>query len=478
MKDIIMTDYRPIIQKMYDRINVFVHSHPDIERELIDQEDAFLRLSFEGCHPQKLFFDWSVFDYTLKARGQRLFDVFLDDQKDEISPTLFEIYRGVGEDRFSFFKVKAVKIGKQFICRDIANDREYHVFDTSFSKVIQKEDLFIGRLLPFEDAFILASQCLRFAWQEYDLMSVKLATFLSLQRRIDAYTVYQALYPPREPEKLSDQEKFELLCKEGGLSDDEIEDILLDMRVAIRDRKGKPQDHMRGVMEQLKDPRYLEIQEFSAAFSAVWNDFANQIHQEGVDKGPLETMLIQLCVEKAAQEIPIARNVSAREQKSIVLKHQQWLDEWFITPREELKGKTPKEVILQERRELGNPQEEFGFKFSLEAFPDLLDAQREKKAEQLFKAAAEQMRREDYRRALKLFEEYNELWDGNHVVWYNMGVCYVMLLQKRKAEKCLEKAWMINPEYDLAYERWEELKSMYKADMVRMVRQIKKQRSE
>ncbi len=469
-----MNEYKNTIKEMYERINAFVQDHPDIEEEVIDQEEEFFRLSLSGVNnPGQLFFDWFIFDYKLPKYNKRLFDVFLREMKKEIPDDLCKVYAKAGKDTFSFFKVKAVKIGKQFIAEDILTGSQYRVFETSATKFIGKGDYLIGRLLAFDEAFIVASQCLFYPQKDYDIFGMLLKNISRApSERLDAFDVYKALFPQVIPEQLSAKEKFELLCKEGGLSDDDIEDILLEIRIAIKDKKTvPPQQVLSRWLKKLRPPQEFDMEEFMDTFTAMWNKLAGEIYP-ATDKGPLEIALINLCMQTIQHEFPLPDNPTKKELQNLSKKSRQLMDKWYITPRKELAGKSPKEIILQERAQLGNPQKDFGFEFNIER--SVVDEHMEKQGEKLFYEAGGYMKSGKYEKALACYEKYLKLWDGNHVVWHNMAVCHVMLLQKRKAEQCLKQALTLKPDYKLALDKYEELTSMYKEDMVEMVRVLRK----
>ncbi len=466
-----MKEYKDLIKKMYDAINDFVRCHSAIEKEVFERQKDFIRLSFTDQNIGRLFFDWFIFDHQLEKYHKRLFDVFLDEERGKISRELYEIYSRIGQDRFGIYKVKAVKIGKEFVCEDVISLEEYHIFDTRGSRAAGKGDYIIGRLLPFDNYFIMASDGLFFPKQEYDIIGLFLKNSSESHDRQDAFEMYKALFPERVPEQLSVEKKFILLCKEGGLSDDDAEDIFLEMRMAIKDKKHLA-DIMQSVLSGMTLPEWVSVEEFGEAFNDVWNQFVGELHQ-GMEKGPLEKTLVSACTDAMEKTFLYPMKImSAKEQEEFVEKIQRWSDEWFVAPLEELNGKTPREVIMEERKAMGNPQEEFGYDFQI----NRIYTDDKQKVEKLFDDAARCMKEGQYQKALEFYQHYSKLWDDNHVVWHNMGVCYVFLLQKRKAEKCFEKALMFYPDYDLAHEKWEQLKSMYKEDMVQMVKHLKKRK--
>ena len=74
----------------------------------------------------------------------------------------------------------------------------------------------------------------------------------------------------------------------------------------------------------------------------------------------------------------------------------------------------------------------------------------QKEVEKLFFKGIGLLEKGDFRKALEVFMEYNEIWDGNHVVHFDMGVCHYNMGDTRAAKACMEKALKINPDYKRA----------------------------
>jgi len=70
---------------------------------------------------------------------------------------------------------------------------------------------------------------------------------------------------------------------------------------------------------------------------------------------------------------------------------------------------------------------------------------------------------------LKAYEAYCHLNPDNHVVWQNMGVAHILLLDKVKAQECFQKALEINPDYEMPRKNLRILKDATKDDLKRMV---------
>ncbi len=55
-----------------------------------------------------------------------------------------------------------------------------------------------------------------------------------------------------------------------------------------------------------------------------------------------------------------------------------------------------------------------------------------------------------YKEAIAVFREYLKLNPQNYVVWQNIGLAYIKLLDKKKAEESFKKALEIKPDYEIA----------------------------
>ena len=128
--------------------------------------------------------------------------------------------------------------------------------------------------------------------------------------------------------------------------------------------------------------------------------------------------------------------------------------------------RTPAEVILEERQMLGDPQKEIGFQISLTKLE--MNPEFEMQLGKLFTQGIEYLTQHKPAEALKVYESFCHLDPNNHVVWQNMGVAHILLLDKLKAQECFKRALEINPDYEMPRRNLRILKNATKEDLKRM----------
>ena len=123
-------------------------------------------------------------------------------------------------------------------------------------------------------------------------------------------------------------------------------------------------------------------------------------------------------------------------------------EKWLDTKTPELDGKSPREIILEERRRLGNESTDILIRVS--ARPFHITTRMEKKAKELYEAALGLTGQGRYKEALDKYRRYIEICDQDHIVWGNMGVANIMLGNKKEALRCLYRALALKPDYEIA----------------------------
>lgn len=123
-------------------------------------------------------------------------------------------------------------------------------------------------------------------------------------------------------------------------------------------------------------------------------------------------------------------------------------DKWLDAKNAELDGKSPREVILEERRRLGNKEEKI--MIQIFARPLNIVTREQKEVVELYNAARTLMREKRYEEAIEKYERYTKICDQNYVVWGNMGVANTMLGNRKEALKCLHRALSLKPDYKIA----------------------------
>jgi len=261
-------------------------------------------------------------------------------------------------------------------------------------------------------------------------------------------------------EQLPVRERFELICREHGFSADEVREFVAEMRQKALQKEGND-----GLAEKLfaklKPRPGFNARDLSDAFIGTWNSFVAE--QPGyVEKGPMETMLVRAVLDYVGNRIKID---GRKNHEKLEAKMNELQKEWLNTPLEELEGKTPSMVILEEREQLGNPQKEIGFSMQINE----LKAGREE--EEKMNARLDEARglMQDRRipEAIAIMESVLKEYPQAYPVWQNLGIAYVLSQDKRNAQRCFEKALEINPKYEMARRDLERLKNSTDEDLAR-----------
>ena len=127
----------------------------------------------------------------------------------------------------------------------------------------------------------------------------------------------------------------------------------------------------------------------------LWNSLISE-GNPSARKGPIETAIIHAGISYVQSKVNPDKY---KDIKKAEAKAKEVNDQWLNTPKEELGNRTPVEVILEERRELGNPQKEVGFEVSLTTLE--INPEIEKKAEELFYQGIEYVRQHKPMEAIK-----------------------------------------------------------------------------
>jgi tetratricopeptide (TPR) repeat protein len=75
--------------------------------------------------------------------------------------------------------------------------------------------------------------------------------------------------------------------------------------------------------------------------------------------------------------------------------------------------------------------------------------------------------------AIEVYKEYISYNPKNHVAWLNMGIAYILLIDKINAEKCFRKSLEIKPDYESAKRNMKILKDASQKDLERMAKEFR-----
>jgi tetratricopeptide (TPR) repeat protein len=456
--------YQEVMRDFYVQISDFISDNPNILKELNEKEVLFSFFEMEEAVRKKLFFDWFIFDYTSEALGKNLLKYFLATAVLEGEKK--EIYNSFINNRYSIFEIKALRTGKEMMLWDLLDEKEYHAKDTSFTKEVQKGQCCLLRLLPFQGDYILTGMGFAFPLEIVPFIKLSLRDLKRVKKKIvlTPLTMYEIFFQPEKREALPIRERFVLLCQEAGLEKEYIETIITRIKEEAT-QKGTYDNILSEAFRRIRPQKHFKPEEFISVFMDLWNSFISE-DKGFYERGPLEIALVSLCLSyvQARCDPKKFSDVKMAEEKAEKLQ-----EEWFKTSREELDGKTPEEAILEERRKLGNPQKEVKFRINITELQPGADI--EKQTQELFQQEIKLMKEHKPLEAIEIYKKHLQLHPQNYVVWQNMGIAYIQLLDKQNALRCFQKALKIKPDYQIAKNNLNFLLSATDEDLKRMAGQ-------
>ncbi len=459
-------DYKEIMRQFYTRLADFLSNMPEVLEEMKSQEDYFRGLNISEVERHNLVFDWYIFDYKSEVLSKNLLQYFLE--KADLTEDLRAIYERFKDGIFSIFEINALRMGKEMIVCDLATAKEYGIKDTTLTRQVSKGQCGFLRVLPFQDYYILTGT--EYFFPQEASRFIKLF-FMDAEKykkpfKLTPLTIYEIFFAQEKPESLPTIERFILLCQEGGLKEDYINEIIQRIRKEALN-KGDFQDIQKELIARIKPYAGFDIKEITQAFIDVWNGFISE--QNGyVEKGPIETALINVSMSYVQLKVNPKK---FKNEKSASKKAEELLKEWLKTPRQELDGKTPEEVILEERQKLGNPEKKVKFKINISAF--IPGEEVIQKANEAFVKGRQLLLENKPKEAIEAYKEYISIHFQNHVVWHNMGIAYILLMDRVNAEKCFKKSLEINPDYELAKRNMKILNNATQEDIERMAKEYR-----
>lgn len=156
--------------------------------------------------------------------------------------------------------------------------------------------------------------------------------------------------------------------------------------------------------------------------------------------GPLEEMLTQQAIEAG-----IAQHFERFGKHEAEKRMQAFTHTWFITPQKALDNKTPKQVILEERKHLGNQDRDVGITMQLEPTERIMP---DEQAQQ-YNEAIQLIRKHDDYQALQLLAAMKAAMPENERFrWFtNAGIALAGLGEVELATKYFAKSVALQPDY-------------------------------
>ena len=181
--------------------------------------------------------------------------------------------------------------------------------------------------------------------------------------------------------------------------------------------------------------------------------------------GSVEQMLVREMMFEA-QSLPINKQ---RSEKTANRVFSEFAQNWLKTPQPQLEGRTPTDVILTERKGLGNPNKKLTYKFNITKIKRGNDSS-------YMEAVNLMQNKHRYLDALKLFasiEEPFENLEESFRFLCNVGVCLIYLGQMELGKKYFLKSLEMSPEYQTSQNN---LKNYDDSEIIDGMRSLGRQR--
>jgi hypothetical protein len=306
--------------------------------------------------------EWFAFDYQVDDRGNTPARSFVDGNYTSWDADERRAYFQYLNNIYSAFKVTVVEKENGFTVQDLADEKAYRIKDEKNIYHMAKGDVLIGRIFPAGDSYVLSNTGVRLTKEFSGAFE---------RRRKEIMEEIGPLYI-EELFKREESEPKDIQSLEKRLSP--FLKVLTDGKLTMKDltKIVDESSHPSQVLDRLKKEIDFESEDEEKAFSklidSLWNytprtEFGGaspdemQLKRVG-QMGPQEYSLIHEMERFVASRFRLALYPNLQTVNEAMRRLQ---DEWLKTPQEELDGKTPREVIMSERRLLGNDSEEISY---------------------------------------------------------------------------------------------------------------------
>lgn len=241
--------------------------------ELIRVETEFPLLGVDEEEQRMTIFDWFIFGYKLKSFNKTPLEHFIDVNKD-MSLEEKKIFESFRNNIYSLFEVKALKIGKEMILKDLATEKEYWVWERTATQQLHKGQCIFSRLLPYEDHYILSGLCRAFPREATYILRLgyKRMRKNNADMKLDPKIVAEIFHGFPAEDRLEDltldaiKEKLSEKLKGMELTDSTISDIIKKFN-----KEATPEQIFGEISKKAVFPGEEDMQQVMELLIAYWN---------------------------------------------------------------------------------------------------------------------------------------------------------------------------------------------------------------
>ncbi|HVA65371.1 MAG TPA: tetratricopeptide repeat protein [Elusimicrobiota bacterium] len=403
-----------------------------------------------------LFKDWFLLERRLTRCGLTPLDLFIKTNQRRFDKTEAAAYQGFKEDsRFGIFKLTARKAGEWLDLTPIPRGETCRVLDAKGSEDGREGQFLIARLFRFQDHWALSSFVARLPDEAgYHMERLMQSRGEALKDEPISHRFVLGLFvPPVEWEKEGlhrVRARLASLLQRWRVADITVAQIEEDILAA---HKKAAKEHPLSKVVLGKAPSAEAAKEVAPLLQAMWN---LTLAEDTPKPGPKERSLLA-----DLQRFVMGRLTNEEmESGDFTSKAREITREWLAAPQKELGGKSPRQAILEERRALGNPQQEVGYEIQV---TPMAAGEAESQAMGLVNQATDHLKAGQTQTALDLLQKVYPMVKDHpeaYRVLGNMATAYVMSGNREEALAMLKAALKLNPDYEVARNNLGLLESM------------------
>lgn len=430
-----------------------IEEHKGVWEEVVKGKSEHLDESLKET--LEIFFNqWFIFDRIGKL-GRTPFDLFVEKNYLLFSEEEKVVYKRFwSEMLFSILKVVSVKPGESMEINDLVSGKTYFVKEYSGTLQATPGIILISRLFPLKDHWLMGG-AIKLPEPYFIERAIKHFSESFKKKPITALDIIQTLF--LKPVKdIKDLKTCEEEIKKW-LKGHRIKISLQEIKSKISEEKEKAYSFfLQKIVSSNPSISTEETQKFIDLIIKLYN-FLPQKELGGLSPeekskeapvGEKERMLLADFFQFAS----LKNNPGTYPKKDEAKKAMKKLwEEWLKIPQEELAGRTPEEVIVDERKKLG--RKDLKISYTMEVCEFRKPGEKEIDINKEWKRAGELLNRNKPGEALKIYEKLFPIikdFPESFHIYGNLGLCYALTGNKEKGIEYLKKALEINPDYEMA----------------------------
>ncbi|MFQ6059899.1 MAG: tetratricopeptide repeat protein [Thermoplasmata archaeon] len=446
---------------LLNRVADWLMKRPELKSEFKILLDRYLRDGSSSHAEMGNIMDAFIFDYRLPDSRTPL-RYFLDEA--DLSSKDHRDFQTLEDSTMSIFEVKEVYRGRGIKMRDIMSNRDYSVKERRGTYELEPGNLVICRVAPFGSQSVIVTPAPAVLPREatfYMKRKLKPSRYVSEKEGLDAFDLLDLGKESDIRPQTLDEIKKALKKKLVSLG------IGIDFRgLSRRVNQNKDVEKAFPEVYEFDFPSNADFEETIGLLELLWKsyprkDLGGKSLEEAFPIGPRERILASELLEEVVEKVNMLDYSSQEEVEGAI---DRLRDNWLRTPLRDFGGKTPMEVILEERRELGNPREDIHYIVR----PSLIKDYDLNKSERLYMEGVRAFKAGGLMKAAELFEEVVEMYPDNYEAWGNLGKCCALMGYKKKAIKCYKRALSVAPDYDCARNDLEFIMGQKEEDLATM----------